>query len=76
MDFDPKNIKQTIDKHGNQKGNVEGSKPEKTEPVTLSFEQLEKELKRLNDMKDKGLISEEEYKKARARLMEQAGIGK
>ncbi len=76
MDFDPKNIKQTIDKHEDQKGNIQGSKPEKTEPVTLSFEQLEKELERLNDMKDKGLISEEEYKKARARLMEQAGIGK
>ncbi|RLE22806.1 MAG: hypothetical protein DRJ08_03555 [Acidobacteria bacterium] len=41
----------------------------------MTFEQLEKELKRLNDMKEKGLISEDEYKRARARLMKQAGIG-
>lgn len=76
MDFDPEKIKQKIDKNTEQKGKLEGSKPTETEPATLTFEQLEKELKRLNDMKDRGLISEEEYKKARARLMKEAGIGK
>ena len=76
IDFDPKTIKKTIDKHAEQKEKLKGTQSEKTEAATLSFEQLEKELKRLNDMKDKGLISEEEYKKARSRLMKLAGIGK
>ncbi|MCK5879009.1 MAG: SHOCT domain-containing protein, partial [Holophagae bacterium] len=76
LDFNPDKIKQTINKNTDQKGNIKDNKTEKAEPVTLTFEQLEKELKRLNGMKDKGLISEEEYKKARARLMTQAGIGK
>ncbi len=75
-DFDPSKIKQKIDKTADQKELLKGKQTEKPEPATLTFEQLEKELKRLNDMKNKGLISDEEYKKARSRLMEQAGIGK
>ena len=76
IDFDPGKIKQKIDKTADQKKLLKGNQTEKPEPATLTFEQLEKELKRLNDMKDKGLISEEEYKKARSRLMKMAGIGK
>ncbi|RLE18250.1 MAG: hypothetical protein DRJ14_04310 [Acidobacteria bacterium] len=75
MQFDPDKIKQRIDKHADRKGDIKGNKGTETEPATLTFEQLEKELKRLNDMKEKGLISEDEYKRARARLMKQAGIG-
>ncbi len=73
MNFDPTKIKKEIDSHKAQKPAIK--EKNETEAATLTFGQLEKELKRLNDMKDKGLLSEEEYKKARSRLMKQAGIG-
>ena len=44
------------------------------ETPTMSIEQLEKELKRLTDMKSKGLITDEEFQKAREKLIEEAGI--
>ncbi|NOZ14095.1 MAG: SHOCT domain-containing protein [Acidobacteria bacterium] len=73
MDFDPNKIKKEIDSHADKKAGIK--EKAETETATLTFEQLENELKRLNDMKDKGLLSDKEYQKARARLMKQAGIG-
>ncbi len=75
IDFKPEKIKEEIDSHLDSGKKQTGEKPGIEKPATLTFEQLEKELKHLNDMRDKGLLSKTEYEKARARLLNQAGIG-
>ncbi len=52
----------------------DNSKTDKQKEEALTIEQLQKELQKLKDMLDKNLITEEEFKKLKKKLMERAGI--